>query len=206
MASRRDLLTIVVTAGVAVGAGLWVRQRLAPAAPPAPLPHGTRLDPARPLPAIELVDEQGAAAGPDFFRGRWQLVFFGFTRCPEFCPVTLQALGETRTRLKDLPAGQQPDVVLVTVDPAGDDPAQLAAYLKGFGPGFHGLTGDPAALDVLYRALGVTARRMDMDDGSYMYDHGTAVYVIDPSGDWVALLPAPHVPALLEAAFRSLVA
>jgi protein SCO1/2 len=205
MTSRRDLLTIAATAGIAIGAGLWVRRQLTPAAPPPPLPHGTRLEPPLPLPAIDLVDEQGAPAGPDFFRGRWSLVFFGFTRCPEFCPVTLQALREARERIADLPPGLQPDVVLVTVDPEADDPAQLAAYLSGFGPGFHGLTGTPQALAGLYAALGVTARRMDMPDGSYMYDHGTAVYVVDPAGRWVALLPAPHAPALLAAAFRALV-
>lgn len=206
MASRRDLLTIAATAGVAVGAGLWVRAQLQPPVPSPPLPHGTRLEPPRPLPAVALVDDQGMPAGPGFFRGNWQLVFFGFTRCPEFCPVTLQALREARERLVDLPPGQQPDVVLVTVDPGGDDPATLAAYLSGFGPGFHGLTGDPAALNVLYQALGVSTRRMEMGDGSYMYDHGTAVYVINPAGDWAALLPAPHTAALITAAYRAIVA
>lgn len=206
MTSRRDLLTIAGTASAAIGAGLWARRWLVPPPAPAPLPHGTRLEPPRSLPAIDLVDERGNPAGPDFFRGRWSLVFFGFTRCPEFCPVTLQALREACERLTDLPQALQPAVVLVTVDPEADDPARLAAYLSGFGPGFHGLTGVPAALGGLYAALGVSVRRVEMPGGSSMFDHGTAVYVIDPAGRWVALLPAPHAPALLAAAFRALVA
>lgn len=210
MTSRRDLLTVAVTAGVAISAGLWLRRRAKPAVAPVAtlgaLPWGTRLEPARPLPAVTLIDERGESAGPAWFRGRWRLVFFGFTRCPEFCPVTLQALRDARTRLQDLPAALAPDVVLVTVDPAGDDPARLAEYLKDFGAGFHGLTGEAAELATLQAALGVSVRRMDLGDGSYMFDHGSGVYVIDPGGRWVALLPAPHAAANLAAAYRAVVA
>lgn len=207
MASRRDLLTIVATAGIAIGGGLWLRRRTAGpvAAPPPPLPGGTRLPAPQPLPAIDLRDETGTPAGPGWLTGRWRLLFFGFTNCPEFCPLTLQSLADARARLADLGATLQPDVVLVTVDPETDDAARLAAYLAGFGAGFHGLTGEPSALAVLYRALGVSTRRVDMGDGSYMYDHGTAVYVVDPSGRWVALLPAPHAAATIAASYRALV-
>jgi protein SCO1/2 len=209
--TRRDLITIAVTAGTVIGAGLWVRSLRSPPAPaatagPPPLPHGTRLDPPRALPAIDLVDETGAAAGPAWLTGRWRLLFFGFTTCPEFCPLTLASLADARQRLAGLPAAVQPDVVLVTVDPGTDDPARLTAYLAGFGPGFHGLTGDPSALAALYTALGVATRRVEMGDGSYMFDHGTAVYVIDPAGQWVALLPAPHAAATVAGAYRALVA
>jgi protein SCO1/2 len=210
--TRRDLLTTAITAGSVIGAGLWLRSRraapeaAAPVAGPPPLPHGTRLDPPRALPAIDLVDETGAAAGPAWLTGRWRLLFFGFTNCPEFCPVTLASLADARQRLAGLAADPPPDVVLVTVDPATDDPARLAEYLAGFGAGFHGLTGAPSALAVLYRALGVATRRVEMGDGSYMYDHGTAVYVIDPAGRWAALLPAPHAASTVAAAYRALVA
>jgi protein SCO1 len=203
MTSRRDLVTIAATAGIAISAGLWLRSARRPPSPPPPLPYGTRLDTRPALPAVELVDERGSPAGRDWFRDRWRLLFFGFTRCPEFCPVTLQTLRESREQLADLPPNQRPEVVLVTVDPAGDDPAALSAYLQGFGDGFHGLTGDPSALAVLYAALGVSARRMESGDGSYMYDHGTGVYVIDPEAHWVALLPAPHVAANVTAAYRA---
>ena len=79
----------------------------------------------RALPPLALVDQDGAPLPRDFLRDRWTIVFFGFTQCPDICPTTLATLAQMKQKLADLPAAQQPRVLLVSVDPERDTPAML---------------------------------------------------------------------------------
>jgi len=206
--SRRIWIFLVLIAAGLAGIGLG-RTLLAPApAAPAPvaLESGTFLSPSRPLPAFELVDQDNRPVGADRLRGRWTLIFFGFTHCPEACPATLAILATVRQELARLvPPDQVPEIVLISVDPERDTPAVIKAYLTGFGPGFAGLTGDPAAVASLATALGVPYRKMPMD-GDYMMDHSTAIMVVNPQAAVTGLLSAPHNIARLIGDYRRIVA
>jgi protein SCO1/2 len=146
------------------------------------------------------------AVGRDEFRGRWTLVFFGFTHCPELCPATLAMLSGLREVLdQTVPAGQLPGIALFSADPERDTPAALDAYLAGFGAGFRGYTGTPAAMREFATALGVPYQKTPMMDGDYMIDHSVAILLINPQAEVAALFQPPHVSAKLRADYLQVV-
>jgi protein SCO1/2 len=202
---NRILVAAVVVAGILGGAAL-AHRFLEPPEPP-PLERATMYQAPRPLPAFELVDQHGAAFGPDSLRGRWSFVFFGFVNCPDICPTTLAMLATARNALEDLPAAERPGVVLVSVDPARDTPPVLARYVAHFDPSFTGVTGTPAALDALAAALGVAVFVGPADDeGHYAVDHSAAVFLVDPAARVVALFTTPHDAAAIARDYRRIVA
>ena len=189
------VLLLAGLVGIATGR-LFVASEPAQRAPPE-LTSGTWLTPSRPLPAFHLVDQDGQPASEQRFVGRWTLVFFGFTHCPEACPTTLATLATVRRGLAaKLPTTQLPDILLVSVDPERDTPAVLNTYLASFGPGFSGLTGDARAINSFTAALGIPHRKLPMDS-DYMIDHSLSILLVKPDGDLTALLSPPHVAATL---------
>lgn len=162
----------------------------------------------RPLPDFALLDHQGQPFTRDNFRGRWQIVFFGFTNCPDICPATLQQLAIARDRV--IANGNQfPQIVLVSVDPDRDSPDVLERYVANFGDDVIGVTGEMAELEKLTRPLGIYfARSGEADtDSSYNVDHSAFVLLIDSAAEWRALFGPPHdvasfvhdVPLLMDA-------
>lgn len=169
------------------------------------LAQATLLTPPRPLPQFELVDQAGAAFTPERLKHRWSLLFFGFTRCPDVCPLTLGVLAQAQKALKNLPPEKQPQVLLVSVDPQRDNPAQLASYVKFFSPAFGGVTGTQKAMEELTTALGVPVAINKQPNGDYTVDHSAAIFLVDPNGALHALFSSPHVPAVIAADYRRIV-
>jgi len=192
---------------VAFAAGLILARLLAPSrdAPPQ-TERATVLPQARPLPELALVDQDGGKLPGDFFVGRWTLVFFGFTQCPDVCPTTLATLAGVAKQLKDLPADQQPRVLLVSVDPERDTPELLAAYVRFFDPAFLAAAGTPEAVAEAANAFGVPYARVDLPDGGYTMDHGSGIFVVGPEGGIDAFLSAPHDARIIAQDYRALVA
>lgn len=144
-----------------------------------------------PLPEFALTDHDGTPFGRDELRGSWQLLFFGFTHCPDICPATLQQLAVAKKRLAD--AGQGfPEIILVSVDPERDTPAVLADYVSHFGAGIRGVTGSPEEIARLTAPLGIYHAKSGEEGGNYSVDHSAVVLLIDESGQWHALFSAPH--------------
>ena len=152
------------------------------------------------LPEFRLVDDDGRAAGPEVFRGQWNLVFFGFTHCPDICPLTLEKLARARERLAQAGADPLPQIVLVSVDPERDTPERLSAYVDSFGPGTLGLTGEIDEIRRLTEALGVWFAKSGADASGvsggdpaiYSVDHSAVVIVIGPDARYRAVFSAPH--------------
>ncbi len=204
--SRFQSLALAIVVGiVAVVAGMLLSRQLMPGNAIA-LAAGTLLEPARPLPAIDFVDQHGAAFGPERLRGHWSLMFFGFTSCPDICPATLGVLAQVEKLLADLPADRRPQVVLVSVDPKRDTPEQLAAYVKFFSPSFAGITGTQHAVDEFARQMGVPIAITELDGGGYTVDHSASIFLINPAGEMRALFSTPHTPKLIADDYRSVVA
>lgn len=157
-----------------------------------------------------LVDETGRPRRWSDFAGQWRLVYFGYTFCPDVCPVDTANLAAGLAAFeKAAPArGQRVQPIFITVDPARDTPAALAEFTAGFHPRLLGLTGSEAAIAETLKAFRVYARRVEgATEGSYLVDHMAVVYLFDPDGRPVAFLAGPDaapqaVTAMLEAHVR----
>lgn len=153
--------------------------------------YATVLPEPMPLPEFTMTRHDGNAFGRNDLSGKWHVVFFGFTNCPDICPATLQQLAIASNRAAD--AGDAfPGIVLVSVDPERDTPEALAAYVGNFGAGITGLTGDEAELQRLTKALGIFYGKSGDLDGNYSVDHSAAVLLINENAEWHAVFSAPH--------------
>ncbi|MCC5868221.1 MAG: SCO family protein [Gammaproteobacteria bacterium] len=203
----RAQLLIVALALAAAVAGFVVARGMLPA-PPAAQPElhsATLLNAPRPLPDFSLLDQHGEVIGPEVFTGDWQLVFFGFTNCPDICPMTLHTLTAVRAKLASQ-GRQQPGVVFVSVDPERDAPAQLADYLAYFDTSIVGITGDQEGIAKFARDMGVAVFMGAEDDhGHYNVDHSTAVFLVDPAGRLSALFRMPHEVDVMADEFTRIV-
>lgn len=142
-----------------------------------------------------LEDHHGQPFSLAGFRGRWSILFFGFTNCPDVCPNTLYVLQQARSRLQqDFPAEALPAVYLVSVDPERDSAERMAGYLGHFDPSFTGLTGDDAQLRALTMQLGVMYHIEPHAAGALDYgvDHSASLLLLDPEGRLFGVFSAPH--------------
>lgn len=206
MTRNQSIGLAAVVAIVAIAGGMLLSRALLDRTGGPTLAKATLLEPARPLPPMAFVDEQGQPFGPERLRGHWSILFFGFTHCPDVCPTTLVQLALLEKQLADLPAEQQPQIILMSVDPERDTPEQLAKYVKTFSPTFTGVTGDQAAMHEFALKLGVPVAITELPSGGYTVDHSAAIFVIDPSGSMRALSSTPHNVPIIASDYRSIVA
>ncbi|MGE3774065.1 MAG: SCO family protein [Gammaproteobacteria bacterium] len=153
-----------------------------------------------------LTGDDGKPLTEADLRGRWTLVFFGFTHCPDVCPGTLAILKQVKQRLAtDSAFGREGQVLFVSVDPARDTPKALARYVKYFDPGFRGATGDDEALSGLTRQLGVIyAKVPGSGENDYSIDHTASIFVVDPSLRVLSAIGLPHDAADIETRVRAI--
>jgi len=130
---------------------------------------------------FHLVDQRGAPADQRILAGKWSAVFFGYTFCPDVCPMTLTTLAQAIDRLG--PKAAQVQVVFVSVDPERDTPAQLATYLSSpaFPKATIGLTGTPAEVAAAALAYHVYYKKAGTGP-DYSVDHTAIIYLMDPQG------------------------
>jgi len=183
-------LIIAIVLGTALAAGTFVAIRSQ--APVAPI-SALVLPAPNPVPEFSLLNQRGEAVDHAVFKGQWDLVFFGFTHCPDICPTTLQVLASARTALAEKGRESLPRIVLVSVDPERDTPEILGQYIDYFGEGNLGLTGTLAEVRKLTDGLGIFFEKQDVDGDGYSVDHSAAVLVIDPDGGFHSLFSGPHV-------------
>lgn len=182
------MITFVVT-GIAGGA---VFLHLAMQGPRDLPQYATVLREPVTLPPFSLRDHNGAPFDNESFRGRWSLMFFGFTNCPDICPATLTQLAMARNRVLHANGGSFPEIILVSVDPQRDSPEVMAAYVAKFGEGITGVTGALEEIRKLTVTLGVYFHQAAGADGHRSVEHSAAVMLINKSGAMSALFGAPH--------------
>lgn len=130
---------------------------------------------------FRLVDDQGKPVTGADYRGKVVLLYFGYTHCPDVCPLTLAHLHVVMQRLGKLADNAR--ILFVSVDPARDTPEVLHAYVNAFDPRAVGLTGKPADLEALSkRYRSAFSREPDPGDGNYEVSHSSAIYVFDTQG------------------------
>jgi len=137
------------------------------------------------------------------YRGKWLLVYFGYTSCPDICPTVLLRVGQALDQLGPLADRVQP--IFITVDPARDTAQRLKQYMGAFSPRIVGLRGDPQQVGEAARQFHVFYRARDLGNGEYTVDHSSFLYVVSPEGRFEKLL-ADSLPAdKLAGELRSLV-
>jgi protein SCO1 len=160
------------------------------------------LDTPRSIGDFELVDHHGAPFNRARLEGKWSLVFFGFTYCPDVCPTTMAFLNEFMASLEGTEA-QDTQVVMVTVDPARDTVQQLAGYVPFFNPDFIGVTGNFLDIHRFATALNTPFRKVTGEGDNYQIDHSANVVLINPRGDYHGFFKAPLDLAKMKTTYRS---
>jgi len=154
---------------------------------------------ARALPEFELVDHRQQPLTRADLAGHWSLMFFGYTHCPDICPIALQTLADMMRQIDDSDVSGALRVYFVSVDPERDRPALLAEYVHYFNPGFIGATAALEQLTPLTRALGISHAIHNRVEGSdnYEVDHSSAIVLINPRAEYAGLFSAPQDAAAM---------
>lgn len=150
-----------------------------------------------------LIDQNGRAVTDKDFKGRWLIVYFGYTHCPDACPTALNTIGATLDQLGSKRGRVTP--IFITIDPARDTAATMKSYVASFGPEFVGLTGSDAAIAAVEQAYHVYAAKHSTADGGYDMDHSSVLYVMGPDGQFVTNFADETDPATLAARLKSLI-
>src|SRR3989337_2809391 len=136
-----------------------------------------------------LVDQHGKKVTDRDFRGRYMLIFFGFTHCPDICPAELQGI---RASLDELgPEAEEVVPIFVTLDPERDTPEVMADYVKNFGSRFVGLTGSPEEIAEAAKAYRVAFSKFQEDKtkNDYSIDHSALAYLMGKDGEYITHFP-----------------
>ena len=160
------------------------------------------LETPRKIGEFDLIDHHGNPFNPARLEGQWTLVFFGFTHCPDICPTTMTFLNTFLESLEGTEA-QDPQVVMVSVDPARDTVQQLADYMPYFNPDFIGVTGEFLDIHRFATKLNTPFRKVMDEDGSYQVDHSSNIVLINPRGDYHGFFRAPLDLAKMKVTYRS---
>ena len=140
-----------------------------------------------------LIDQEGRTVSDADFRGRWLLVYFGYTHCPDACPTALNDMADALDRLGPAKRAKV-QVLFITVDPERDTPAVMKEYVGAFeGANIVGLTGSPEQVAAAEAAYRVRARRYTRPDGDYMMSHAATIDIMDPNGQYIAMARPEHI-------------
>ena len=178
----RPRLSMLLCLGLALGLGACSAQ--SPEAPP--------LQDARLGGPLTLTDQNGRRTSEADFAGRYRIVYFGFTFCPDVCPVDLQQIGQAMRQIEktDPVKAAMIQPIFVTVDPERDTPAVLKQYVAAFHPRLIGLTGSADEIARVAKAYGVYYTKLEADaGGGYTMDHSRVALLFGPDGAPIAILP-----------------
>jgi protein SCO1 len=148
-----------------------------------------------------LTNQDGQRVTDKDFAGKYRIVYFGYSYCPDICPTDLQTIAAGLKAFE----GQNPDAaakitpIMITVDPVRDTAAVLKAYLAAFHPRFVGLTGSPEEIAAAAKAYAVYYTRRENPGGEYLMDHSNQAYLMGPDGGPIALLPQDETPQAVAA-------
>ena len=195
--TRWLVLGLAVLLAFAVG---WIRHT----APPPGNMTGSSLGG-----AFALIDQNGRPVTDNDFKGRYRLMYFGYTFCPDVCPTDVAILSRALLTFEKARPGRAAKVqpIFITVDPGRDDPAAVKAFVGAFHPRLIGLTGTPGAIAAALRNYGIYSKQVATSDpDNYLVDHFAVFYLFGPDGAPIAFLPhgstAAEMAAMLETHVR----
>ena len=145
-----------------------------------------------------LTDQNGQKVSDTDFKGKYRLVYFGYTYCPDICPVDMQVVGQGLRQFEqsDPEAAAQVQPIFISVDPERDDPAALKEFAAAFHPRLVGLTGTPEEIAEVAKRYGVYyAKQGEPGAKDYLMDHMRVVLLFGPEGQPIAIVPHDQGPA-----------
>ncbi len=198
--SNKSYFLFILVAIVAIGSGLLVQSSKAP---PAKLPEFKKtilLPNPKPLVDVEFTDHHGKEFSLEQFKGKWSILFFGFTNCPDVCPTTMHTLKQVKAELEQADVWHNYQVIMVSVDPERDTSERLARYVPFFDPEFIGVSAPLQATESFAKNVGILFFKSDeMPNGGYDVDHGAAIILVNPEGQYAGVITAPHVESTISA-------
>jgi len=175
--------------------------------------QGTILSPARKISIPALIKDNGETFSVEDLTGHWSLFFFGYTHCPDICPVTMGVVSQAK-KIATENNHMFPEVVFVSVDPERDTVEMLTDYVRYFDKDFVGVTGDANLIKALTLQMSVVYMIIPADidagaepkDGSkYTVDHSSALLLLNPEGKLVAFFNPPHDAKTILKDFQTVV-
>jgi len=139
------------------------------------------------------------------FRGRWMLVYFGYTHCPDACPTALQDMANAVDALGP-DAARRVALLFITIDPERDTPALIQDYVSAFNAPITALSGTPEQIAAAARAYRVYYAKHPRDDGGYDMDHSSIIYLMDPAGKLVGNFTHETPPDAITAKLKGVLA
>ncbi|MEI6484686.1 MAG: SCO family protein [Sphingomonadales bacterium] len=142
--------------------------------------------------SFALTSQDGRMVRDSDFAGRYRLLYFGYSFCPDVCPTDLALMGRGLAAFETADPARAARVapIFITIDPQRDTPAALKPFVAAFHPRLVGLTGTPDQIAAVTKAYGVYAKRMDTSDPeNYLMDHSAMIYLFGPDGKPIAFLP-----------------
>lgn len=130
-----------------------------------------------------LIDQDGRKRSSADFRGRYMLIYFGYSYCPDVCPTTLALMGDALAKVD--PKGARIVPIFITIDPERDTPVRMKAYVRAFGPQFVGLTGDVKTIGKVAGDYRVYFTKHPLDGGNYGMDHSSVIFLMGPDGKFI---------------------
>ncbi len=161
------------------------------------------LDTPRKFSDFQLTDHRGQPFTQENLKGKWTLIFFGFTHCPDICPTTMAAAARMYTAL-DADEQQNLQIVLISLDPERDTPEQLAKYVPYFNSDFIGASGNQYVLLKLATELNVAYSKVNLENGDYTIDHSGNLVLINPYGHYHGFMKPPFEEGSMRLAWRSI--
>jgi protein SCO1/2 len=148
-----------------------------------------------------LTDQDGKPRASTDFGGKYQLIYFGYTFCPDVCPTTLAVMSAALDKLG--PDQNRIVPLFITIDPARDKPDVLKKYLAAFGPRFVGLTGTDEQIAAVEKEFRVYAKKQPVTGGTYGMDHSSVIYLMGPDGNLVSFFDEVTQPEELAKALKA---
>jgi protein SCO1 len=161
---------------------------------------------AKNLTDFKLIGANSKTLGLNDLKGKWSFIYFGYTHCPDVCPLTMGVLGQAFKLLEKYPAAfQEIQGIFISVDPKRDTPELLKEYVSYFNNKFTGVTGDTAQLDAFARqmsALYTIDPTVSQKPGeTYLVNHNSTIFLVDPQGRIYGRFPAPQAPQEIAEVF-----
>jgi len=203
--SAKLRLIVILAAALAAAVGLYLGVRVTAPAEPVNsqmLQNALLFPQPRELPAFALDAGDGSVLDAAALKGRWSLVFVGFTHCPDICPTTLATLGGLQKALADFKPALQ--IVFVSVDPERDSAAKASEYARYFVADALAATADHARLEPFTRSLGMIYMQSPLEGGDYTVDHSSSIAILDPQARLVGVFRPPFEIARMAADLRQL--
>ena len=148
-----------------------------------------------------LVDKDGKAVRWSDFNGKYRIVYFGYTFCPDACPMdvaaAMQGFSRFRDKHPDLASQVQP--IFISIDPARDTPAKVGEFAAAFSPELIGLTGTPEQVDQAAKAFSAYYAKGEDSEGGYLMDHSRVAYLMGREGEPISMLPVDKNPDAVAA-------